>query len=272
MDGLSPNTDYRLPIYVDPRVGSKDLAVPLRFYGLPVVDNVMLPFGDVQIPIVQGPNDLPLIVGIERKTIYELVTCIGDSRYTGHQLPGLFRTYPVVVFLVEGRWAADRYGTLVIEVEKGGFVPYHKLTGRPRRVEADTILHFLWTQRLRAGVHVVEAANPAATAEMVRSLYTWGSAKAWASHQSHLGLGIDTLASFRDPLHKSKPSLVTLMLKELPGIGREYAISAGLKWGSMVEAITSSVEGWAELMTANGIKLGMKKAMEVLNARGWIKR
>lgn len=261
--------DYRVPIYVDPRIGSGELAEPLRLRNLPVTV-FKLQYGDLQVPIVRGPNDMPLLIGIERKTIFELVTCIGESRYTGSQLPGLRNSYPIVMLFVEGMWSADRNGHLTIMRERE-YVPYHWLVKRPRPVEVSTIRHFLFTQRLRARVHIEYPKNPTETVDIVKDLYTYGISKPWEEHKSHTDW--DTEESFRDSVQMgTRPGRAAQVFRKLPGVGPEYAIAAEIKFGSVFQGVYSTIEDWANLVSSKGVRLGTKTAKGILEAKGWLKR
>ena len=78
-------------IWVDSRIGSKDLAAPLTRLGLPA-ELTTLPFGDIAFE-GQGDDRGPLTVGIEFKVLTDLVQSLRSGRLVGHQVPGLRQTW-----------------------------------------------------------------------------------------------------------------------------------------------------------------------------------
>ena len=87
-------------ILIDNRTGSKEL-FPLFPKGSAKLCH--LPFGDFSF-VGNGPDEMPLNIGIERKQIREVAGEMSAGRLVGHQVPGLLATYQVVYLIVEGRW------------------------------------------------------------------------------------------------------------------------------------------------------------------------
>jgi ERCC4-type nuclease len=167
-------------IIVDDRIGSKEFHRLLTRAGASPCKVKRLRYGDFKI-IGQGPNG-KCTVGVERKTISEIVSAIGDSRFVGHQLPGLLgnrkdgrRRYDYVFIVVEG----DRY----IDARSGLLNP-QALRHLPRRGHLyRTVQKFELTLMLKAGIRVIYTKNKSHTTEFLAALHEWFS-QSWESHKS----------------------------------------------------------------------------------------
>jgi len=108
-------------VTLDPRVGSKrggshDLGPRLIELGV-LVDTAVLDFGDVMF-LGEGPSG-PVTIGVEVKTIGDLVNGIQSGRLAGHQFPGLREAYDRVYLIVEDVSRLGRKSGL-LEVPRGG--------------------------------------------------------------------------------------------------------------------------------------------------------
>ena len=74
-------------ILIDPREGSKDL-LPLMPLGLAHLS--ALPYTDACWNGL-GPGGAAVIVGVERKRVGDMLACLKDGRFVGHQLPGMYQ-------------------------------------------------------------------------------------------------------------------------------------------------------------------------------------
>lgn len=90
---------------VDPREGSNNLVEPLSMMGVPVRRET-LEYGDVAF-VGRGPSESSLPVGIEYKSVSDLLTSWQDGRLLGHQLPGMLNCYTINYLLVEGATSVD---------------------------------------------------------------------------------------------------------------------------------------------------------------------
>lgn len=194
-------------IMVDYRIGSKQLTPELLRLGLQV-EEVELEYGDVAFE-AYGPEG-EYLVGVERKTLSDLLTCMTDSRYSAHQLPGMLRSYQENYLLLEGAFRRGPNGS--IQVYIGQWVETNR---NPRRITYDQFDKFLWTVRRQAGVHVFRCRSIEDSAHHIRNLYDH-CRKRWEDHKSfhrfaHNGSIVDTLIN--------KPSLVRRIAKEFDGLG-----------------------------------------------------
>lgn len=166
-------------IIIDDRTGSKEFKKLLTRAGAKCKVK-RLPFADFKI-VGNGPNGR-CRVGVERKTTDEIVSAIGDSRFVGHQLPGLLgnrsdgsRRYDFVFVVIEG----DRY----IDPRSGLLNP-QALRFLPKRAHVyRTVQKFELTLMLKGGIRVVYTKNKWHTTEFLCALNEWFDAS-WTSHKS----------------------------------------------------------------------------------------
>jgi ERCC4-type nuclease len=77
-----------------------------------------LPFGDVCFE-GRGPKG-SITIGIERKTLHDMLNCIDDARLAGHQVIGMKDLYDVRIVLLEGHWKAHDPEGWLMEGFNGG--------------------------------------------------------------------------------------------------------------------------------------------------------
>ena len=129
-------------ILVDSRVGSRELLSGIRALG---ADAETVP--DLTADFSwdgSGPNGAALI-GVERKTITDLLDSIRTKRLGGGQIGRAVDTYDYYYLIVEGPWRRAEGGMLEI-----GW-PWHQPKGSFRYAE---VSHFLNRLRVFGGVHV----------------------------------------------------------------------------------------------------------------------
>ena len=256
---------------LDPRAGSGDLLRPLKRRGVPV-EPQELEFGDAAFfgSGGQAAGEMPIHVGIEVKRISDVLQCIHDGRFAGHQLPGLLRLYDVVWLVVEGGYRASANGVLELPVHKGArhrWVDYASYTGSTRQVMWRSVQHWLTTMEMRAGIRVARTLTHEETADWIAALYSWWQ-KDWDDHRSHLALYAGRDIGVGDgavELFTRRPNLVGFVAQVLPGIGAERAHLVQKHFTS-VEALVAADE--AEWVSIKGIgKVTAKKVVEALRAR-----
>lgn len=110
-----------------------DLIDPIRRIGGVTVEQAALDYGDASF-IGNGP-DGPVIVGIERKKLHDILHCVDDGRLSGHQLVGMRGPvseggYDVRVLMVEGHWKPHDNKGVLMESHEGHAFGYCKPGGR----------------------------------------------------------------------------------------------------------------------------------------------
>jgi len=176
-------------------------------------------------------NGRPVRVGLELKTLPDLVNSINNGRLTGRQLPGMANLYEFRYLLIEGVYHAGSDGAVVLHRAGGNSISlpatYRGLVG------------FLATVEL-AGFHIRQSESASGSAHTIAALYQW-----WQKPEHH---------SFEETVIE-QPTLYRLSDTEaffagMPGVGwkRARAICRGLP---TTEALVKATE--ADLMGVSGI-------------------
>lgn len=226
-------------ITIDDRTGSGE------FYGsFPhgMVELRHLQFGDFMW-VGNGAEGEPWMIGIERKTIGDLVGCITTGRFSGHQLIGLMNTYNVVYVVVEGLYRPNP-STGVLETFKRG--RWSALLHGKRPFLYSAVVNFLNTITNLCGVVVVRTATENETVHAILALYHWWTDKKWADHGSHMVMYTPP----RKHTTWAKPPLVAKIANTLEGVGWERAHDIARVFGTVGNFVTTTED---ELQTIEGI-------------------
>ncbi len=199
----------------------------------------------------RGADDVPVHIGVERKTIGDLVSCMTTKRFAGHQLIGLSNVYNHVYIVVEGMYRPEPHTGVLETWKRGGWSP---LSHGRRSYLYSSVVNFLCTLQTLCGVGVVRTATDTETVHAVLALYHWWNDKAWDEHRSHVGV----YTPLRAHAAIIDPPLVTKVASQLKGVGWERADALGASFAS-VAALSADGEG--ELATVPGI--GVKLARSI---------
>ena len=216
-------------IFLDPRAGSSDYLPRLRALGAPV-EFAPMEFGDVSFADNRGRA-----IGIELKKLNDILACVLNGRFSGHQLPGLVRDYAEAYLVVEGFWRPNPQDG-VLETWRGrGWVPVQlgKKTWMWRDFDS-----FLNTIEVKGGVRVRRTASEDETARVVYGLYNWWSHA--DDHRSHLALN----RAGRDVALFARPTLVRRMASELPGVGYEKSAAVAAAFPTVRRMVDASEKEW----------------------------
>lgn len=231
-----------LPLRVDDRVGSVDLAKPLKERGLPV-ELTRLDYGDV-CWVGNGPEG-PVLVGVELKTIGDLLSCIVSQRFTGHQLPGLQDCYAITYLLVEGRWKPGKAGELLLgNGDRWDEVKWGKKKWGYRELD-----HWLSSVEQQGGVCLWRTASRDETVSLIHSRYSWWTSKGWGEHRTVKGAHQE-LKPFptckRLELVKPKsPSRLRRMYAQV--FGWETSTAVEQRFAQLGQATKASDADWLEV-------------------------
>jgi len=235
-------------ISIDERIGSRDLIkhMPKNMGALSRME-----FGDAAF-IGRGPDESPVLVGIERKRIHDLLDSLSTGRLSGHQLPGMINSYNIVYLVIEGIWRADpRSG--ILQKYSGGWKPLH--LGN-RKFMAREVYNFLNSLAVLKGVIHYCTGNPRETAILIMSLYHWWLDKSFSAHRSH-----ERPHSPFVSLSVRPRSVVERMAQEIPGVGAERARLVAKKFSTPMEMIIATPGDW---LTIPGI--GKKLSVDIPRA------
>lgn len=227
-------------IFVDRRVGSKDLLAPLQRLGLDA-ELVELEYADIAFSGL-GAKGTTLDIGVELKTLGDLVGSLRSGRLAGHQLPGLRAQYEHAWLVVEGQWRADEQGQVI--TYQGQARGWRPLPGKMRASEFEKQV---LTLELCGGLHVRYTNSRIDTVRFVSNLYRWWTDQAFDHHTSHLAV--------HEP-----PTLVPISahraaFTRLPGIGiRSSRAVADHFHNSLRLAARAPISEWADIAVVDESK------------------
>jgi ERCC4-type nuclease len=193
------------------------------------VEESILSSGDIEI-IGHGPDDRPILVGVEYKLVGEVLACVRDGRFAG-QLRAMRGRYEVRWLLVEGQWAPGSRGELLV-VERGRF---REARGQYTYAE---VASWLLTMAQAGGALLWRTQDRAESVSWLCALHSWWVERDWASHRSHLAIHTPPLFSF------VPPTPVEEVAMRIPGLGPEKAKNAGKVFASPLDLCGASEERW----------------------------
>lgn len=240
-------------IYIDNRIGSKELQPKIPKHIPTTLTH--LDFGDAYF-FGNGPNESMVSIGIERKTITDLLQSIITGRLSGHQLLGLLHTYDYVYLLVEGLWQTDLKTGLLVTYKGKKWIPVHLGT---RQFTGKEIRNYLNTLTTICGIQCVTASKLSQSGRWISDTYGWWNKK-FEKHKSHLAFHIPPLPKKQTKQYVTfeSPPFLQRVIKEFSGVGWNKSLALSEKFGSLLEFITASEE---ELMEIKGIGKGLAKTI-----------
>lgn len=242
-----------MAILVDRRIGSRELLRPLRDAGLEC-ELETLEYGDVAF-CGRGEAGADVQIGVELKTLGDLVQSLRSGRLAGHQLPGLQASYDHVWLIVEGDWRANRAGRIA---SYGG--RFRGWETHASKMTVDEMEKHLLTLDMLGGLHVRFSRSRDTTVRAMASLYRWWTDRDLDQHRSHIT--VHTPSSFY------KISDFRAAVMRWPGIGLRTSKAVEEYFnGSIWQAANATEEEWAELRTKDGAgkerKLGTAVAKKI---------
>lgn len=194
-------------LFIDDRVGSREFLRPLRRMGAPAKIH-RLTYADFAFT-GKGPAHSSVAVGVERKTVAEILAAVTDSRFIGRQIPGLLQTYDYVYLVVEGFTRVDARTALLMSGKwEAGF--------GPGRHMYEPYKKFLVTLATKARLIVERTNSFTETVHYLHALYRWWE-KPWASHKS--AYAVDEAKP--DAAILDERTFKRRVFAQLPGVGWE---------------------------------------------------
>lgn len=233
-------------IIVDAAVGSKELLPLIRGMGV-MCDKAPLQYGDACF-VGKGPEG-DLAVGVERKTLHDMLSCIEDSRYTAHQRLGMKRLYNVSFLVIEGMWRPREDGQMM-ESRDGCTWFVCRPHGKP--IMYRNLRRYLFSI-MYSGVVVLYTRNIYHTAHDICELFHYHS-KPWHKHTSLLE--IQKLAI---PQLTGKPKLVRKWAQDIDGIGSKFGEEAARLFKTPIRLANSEEKDWLKIPG-----IGVKTAQEIV--------
>lgn len=232
--------------------------VDLRKYITPatLVEAVPLEFADVAFPGKQGKQ--AVMVGVEIKSVPDVLQCIDTGRFAGHQLPGLRESYHHSWLVVEGKWRASEHGVLQLMRWDRAAQRYRwgdaQFGRKDRSWMYSELQHWLTTMDVCGGIRIARTDDRDETARWIAALYWWWQ-KDWQQHKS-----LRVIPAPREP-KIGRLNDVAKAAAMLPGIGYDKARKVGDRFASIEEMVLADVDEWASI---KGI--GNKGAKTIVDA------
>jgi ERCC4-type nuclease len=222
-------------IYVDDRTGSRDL---MKYKSISSCGELCrLDSADVML-IGNGPNDATTLVGVEVKSVWDVLSSANTGRLQATQIPAMLRTYDVSWLLYYGGHRVARDG--ILEVFRHGHWASLKIGNRPVPCG---YLEALLLDLSVLGVSTHRALDMAEAAQWIGVLARWWS-KPWGKHR-----GMHTLDRSRDvSLMPGMDPAIHQRAKvaaQLPGVGFERAVAAARHFPSVQSMINATADEWA---------------------------
>lgn len=248
-------------ILIDPRDGadpthatSRELVRYITQLGVTAKTEHLL-YGDLAFE-GHGPDGSTPMIGFERKTLHDMLSCIDDARLVAHQKLGMSKMYKLSYLVLEGLWKCDDKGFLMEGFRNGSAWTWCKFRGKP--VLYSKLYRYLISLQL-AGMPVITSYSLATTAKHVVEYYQYFQ-KNWKDHKSMMEMQKISLPSLG-----GRPNLVRRWAADLDGVGPDLSARAGDVFSSGLELAIATPEDWAEI---KGISLsGAKEIVKQIERR-----
>lgn len=223
-------------IIVDDREGSRNLLACPVLQGRGVLGR--LDFGDVMLT-GHGPDASTVTVGVEVKSVSDLLSSIATGRLGGHQIPGMLKSYNHSWLLVHGacRVAADNS----LEV-RGKGATWRKFHIGKRPVPWSYLEGFLLTATMLSPLRVKWCHNFDEAATWLTVFDHWLE-KPWDKHR---GLSVFDTSGTASPIPESDPveSQIARTAASLPAIGWDRAWKAAKHFESVLAMVNAQESDW----------------------------
>lgn len=242
-------------ILIDPRDGSRELLPHFSGCGVRAeLSQEQLPAGDVCFE-GNGPEGRCLI-GVERKTLRDMMNSVRYGRFAGHQLVELqdmYRMFQFYYLIVEGIYRPGADGLLETSIQhqwvpleiNGQRFMYQELAGALMTFECFTNLKWHRTMTITE------------TVRHILCMYRWWNNKEWDEHRAHV-VRVATHVEIMRPW-----SLKRRIAGDLPGIGQERSLQVARAFPNARWMINAGEGDW---MAINGIgKVMARKIIDGLN-------
>jgi hypothetical protein len=202
-------------------------------------------------------------VGIERKSVGDLLRVIADSRFVSEQLPCLATTYNRVYLLVEGLYKKDAETGLLLTRTGSTWQP--KLWGRRNGWTYAEVERWL-TSREEDGIRLRRTNGPTETAQMLVEMYS-EFAKPPEKRRSGTGLYVAPITNPDGSPLLFPPSDTRKVASLMPGIGNDKSALVADEFAHPLDLITSAaVAGGAltsEMYATDGNREALKRWLAI---------
>lgn len=224
-------------VYIDPRIGSKDLYTPLMELNVPVAFKDM-ESADIRF-IGLGQDSQPVQIGIERKRLKDALNSMRTGRFMGFQAVRLAESCQDAVLLVEGAYRAGESGELEMPIGRGIWKP---VTLGPSTFTYRELDNWLNSIAILTPIRVIRSNSVSDTCRIITDLWHWWG-KPIEAHKSAFVFHKTT------PTHVelAKPSFERCVAKELDGVGWEKSRAVVERFPSVLDMVMADPSEWERL-------------------------
>lgn len=245
-------------ILIDDRAGSKQLVDHSPLDKIAVLSR--LASGDVLI-LGNGPEG-DVLVGVEVKSVMDLVSSILSGRIKETQIPQMLKDYQVSWLLVYGLYKEGKKGEMLVW-KAGGWAPCQI----GKRVIPYKLLESFYFSLSAVGISTKEVASVKAAASWIGGLAKWWE-RSWESHSTFQAFDNTGQAGVKHevslvPSMTENERLVAHVAAQLPGIGYKRAVTVAGRFNTVREMVGASEQEWLEIPG-----IGKVIAREVVKAMG----
>lgn len=148
----------------------------------PTGKSTPLPAGDFRF-IGQGPAS-PVLIGVERKRMSDLLNSKRQGRLSGEQLPKLHQHYDYYYLIIEARWKADWHTGELLEKRGRDWLPGFRGGTKNGIFTALELQSYLADITAKSPIQIIHTEDPRGTIDQVVALsYAWS--KPWNSRHHH---------------------------------------------------------------------------------------
>lgn len=224
-------------ILVDDRAGSRDLMryAPLNEIGeLCRLDSADVCFHG------NGPQG-GVLVGVEVKSVWDLLSSANTGRLQATQLPAMLREYDVSWLLYYGEYRPSPRDHGLQVMRKGKWTSF--VLGK--RAVPYGYLEALLIDITALGVRIKQVRDAREASAWLGVAFRWWS-KPWTQHR-----GMRTFDNSREvslmPGMSDDTLLRARVAAQLPAVGFERAVAAATHFGSVREMVTAEVREWEKV-------------------------
>lgn len=195
-----------------------------------------LQYGDVAFE-GNGPNG-SIAIGIERKTLHDMLNCIDDARYNGQRV-GMKQVYTLSVLMLEGHWKPHDPGGILMEGFSGG-ISWGYCRYRSQRTMYAKLKRYLISVGL-AGVIVDYSRDLFNTAYNIHEWYHYFQKK-WGDHTS-----MREEPRIAIPAMNLRASLTRKWATDIEGVGLKLGEQAERIFSTPIKLATADEMQWLRI-------------------------
>lgn len=181
-------------------------------------------------------------VGIERKRLHDMLACIEDARYTGHQRVLMKQAFDVSVLMIEGMWRPHTADGSLMEghLDKWGRLGWTPVKYRHKPTAYAMLRRYLFSVAL-SGVIVCYTRDPEQTGYDVTEWFHYLQ-KPWKEHT-----GLLAMQRIAIPTLDRKPNLTRRWASALTDIGVELSDRAAQRFSRPISLAVADEEDWESI-------------------------